>query len=229
VEAAGEVTTVADLGTNLTAIDAAFGNRDYTTPSYVADDQTMTQSIQALDDALEATDASLAGDSLQSIAVTMNDVTVGADGSNNLADVYTDFDAANNHQYYLVKSQQASLQDINLKFKVKIPTDFKDFTNANDLSFFYKNTGAGSADSKIDILVEDDDGDDAFTAADGQNLFNTSWTQYADEFDGGSFNPAAGEYIYVTVKGYARNNSGIKSPYVGEIVINYLSKDIWAN
>jgi len=161
------------------------------------------------------------------LKLDISDLTVIEDGSNNQANIFTESETGTDpHEYYYVRTGQTSQQDLDLKFKVLLPEDFVDFTTAsNDLSFYYKNTGAGTADSKIDILVEDDDGDDAFTAADGQDLFNLAWTEYTDEFDGGSFNPAAGEYIYVTVKGYARRQGGSRYiPYIGEIVFTYTGK-----
>jgi len=108
--------------------------------------------------------------------------------------------------------------------KVRVPRDFVDFGAGNDVSFWYKNTGASDSDSKIDILVEDKDGDDAYTAAEGQGLFNASWTEFTNEFDGGSFNPYVDEFLYVTVKGYGRFNSGYLSPFIGEIVLTYRAR-----
>ncbi len=159
--------------------------------------------------------------------VNMNDMTVLTDGSSNLANLYSDSESgANPHQYYVATSKQVTLQDLDVKIKVKLPEDFVDFsTTTNDLSFFYKNTGVDATDSKMDILVEDNDGDDAFTAVDGQTLFNVAWTEHNDEFDGGTFDPAAGEYIYITIKGYA-SKAGVtaQSPYMGELVLTYTGR-----
>ncbi len=200
---------------SIDAIDTAIGDRAYTNDNVVTDGQTITASIDALDTAL--------GNASETIFVNMNDLTVVADGSNNTANIYNGNDTVNNHQYYTVKSRQASLNDLDVKIKVRLPEDFVNFTgNANDLRFSYRNTGTDNTDSKIDILVEDDDGDDAFTAVDGQNLFSATWTDYTDEFDGGSFDPAAGEFIYITVKGYAsRDGVTFQQPYIGEIVLTY--------
>jgi hypothetical protein len=161
--------------------------------------------------------------------ISMNDLTVTTDGTNNISDLFTDYDQANDRQFYILKTQQSSLQDLDLRFKVKLPEDFKDWTSSNDLRFSYRNTGSDNTDSRIDILVEDADGDAAFTAADGQNLFSAAWTDYTDEFDGGAFDPAAGDFIYVTVKGYTSNDSVQQNPYIGEIVLTYNSNDVWAN
>jgi transposase len=156
------------------------------------------------------------------IAVSMNDVTVEADGTDNGANLFTGSDAgANHHQYYTVKTGSGQMQDLTLKVKVKLPSDFVDFGAANDIRFSYKTTGSTSADSTVDLLIEDNDGDDAFTAADGQGLFNTSWTDYTDECDGGSFDPAADEFVFITVKAYTTSGN---QPYVGEIVLTYRAR-----
>ncbi len=209
-------------------IDASVGQRVYTEQNYVTSGQAVANSIDALDQQVKDNASALTGNNVKSIPISMNDLTIGSDGSNNLADVYTDFDAANSHAYYILKTQQTSLQDLDLRLKVKLPDDFVDFTSTNDLSFFFRNTGANNTDSKIDILVEDADGDDAYTASAGQNLFSSTWAEYTDEFDGASFDPAAGEYVYITVKGYTSYDSSQQNPYIGEIVLKYNSKDLWA-
>ena len=159
------------------------------------------------------------------IAIGMNDATVSMDGTSNAANVFSASDTgANPHQYYIIKTGSGQLQDLTLHMKVRVPRDFADFGAGNDVSFWYKNTGTGVTDSKIDILVEDKDGDDAFPAAEGLGLFNAAWTQYVNEFDGGSFNPVADEFLYITAKGSARYNSGNLSPYVGEIVLTYRAR-----
>jgi hypothetical protein len=158
--------------------------------------------------------------------VLINDVTVEADGTSNAANVFTGSETgANPHEYYVVKTGSGQLQDLTLRMKVRVPRDFVDFGAGSDVSFWYKNTGAEAEDSKIDFLVEDKDGDDAFTAAEGEGLFaSTFWEEFTNEFDGGSFNPVADEFLYITVKGYARYQSGYLSPYIGEIVLTYRAR-----
>lgn len=240
------VTDSEAIASSIDALDTAFGNRTYTNDNVVTDGETVTASVDAIDTAvgdrtytddnivtdgealavsIDALDQALGGTA--SLNISMNDLTVNADGTANLADLYTDVETTpGGHEYYILKTQQSSLQDLDLKFKIQLPQNFSSFTNANDLSFFYKNTGFDNTDSKIDILVEDDDGDDAFTAGDGQDLFNTNWTEYTDEFDGGAFDPLAGEYIYVTIKGYTSNDGGQQNPYLGEIVLNYTAAGV---
>lgn len=160
------------------------------------------------------------------IFIGMNDLTLESDGSSNQVNVYTESESGPDpHQFYTVRTNQGGLNDIDLKFKVKLPDDFVDFSGTNDIQFSYRNTGADNTDSKIDILVEDDEGDAAFTVGDGQDLFSTVWNDFFDEFDGGAFDPAAGEYVYVTVKGYAsKDGPTFQEPNIGEIVLNYVGR-----
>ncbi len=146
------------------------------------------------------------------------------DGTSNDANVFIGSETGatvNPHQYYRIATGSGQLQDIDIRFKVLLPADFVSFANTGDLSFFYRTTGSASTQSKLDILVEDADGDDAFPAVDGQALFNTSWTQYADEFDGASFNPVAGQYVFITIKGYASSGG---SAFAGELNLTYTSR-----
>jgi hypothetical protein len=211
-------------------VDAAVGDRsNFTEQNFITNNEAVASSLDALDVQVQDNADALSGDNVKSMLISMNDLTVTTDGTNNISDLFTDYDQANDRQFYILKTQQSSLQDLDLRFKVKLPEDFKDWTSSNDLRFSYRNTGSDNTDSRIDILVEDADGDAAFTAADGQNLFSAAWTDYTDEFDGGAFDPAAGDFIYVTVKGYTSNDSVQQNPYIGEIVLTYNSNDVWAN
>lgn len=243
VETDGNITTAASLETNLADFDTAIGDRVYTNDNNISDGQVITGSLDALDtaigdraftnenyvtdgqtitEAIDALDSAFGTSSVRSEFVAMNDLTVQEDGSNNIANLYSDIETgANPHQYYILKTTQASLQDLTLKYKVKLPENFKDFSGSNDISFFYKNTGADETDSAIDILVEDKDGDSAYLAADGQGLFSSTWEEYTDEFDSVDFDPVPGDYIYVTVKTYGSYAGGYQSPFVGELVLKY--------
>ena len=160
----------------------------------------------------------------RSLAIPTDAAAITTDGSNNETTVYVGSETGstvNPHQYYRVSSGSGQLQDVDIRLKVLLPADFVSFANAGDLRFAYKNTGASTAQSKLDILVEDADGDDAFTAADGQNLFSTSWTEYSDELDAVAFNPSARQFIYITMKGYATTSG---SAYAGDIILTYTSR-----
>lgn len=104
--------------------------------------------------------------------------------------------------------------------KVKLPDDFVDFSNSNDLSFFYKNTGASAADSQIDISIADKEGDVGYSQT---ALYNAVWTNLQNELSGASFNPSAGDYIYITITAYGKSTA---NPYVGEVNITYTGNNI---
>ena len=159
------------------------------------------------------------------ILVPIHEVTVIPDGTNNAVNVFAGTETgstSNIHHYLRMETSSGTMQNIDLRLKVRLPDDFVSFTNeSNDIRFSYRNSGAGTAQSKLDILVEDDEGDDAFTAADGQDLFSATWADYTDEFDGGSFDPEAGEYVYITVKAYT-SSAGVT--YSGEILLTYTAQ-----
>lgn len=211
---------------SLDAIDMAIGDQAYTNNTYLTDGQTVTASLDALEQAL---DGIATGTSDQAIFISMNDLNVTEDGTANRVNLYTDTEGTSGHRYYILKTKQASVQDLDLKFKVKLPEDFKDWDTAsgNNLNFYYKNTGT-SAQSKIDVLVEDSAGTDSFAAANGASLHNTSWTNFTQDFTAGTY--TAGDYIYVTVKGYGSYGAGTYyAPYLGEIVLRYNSKSVQSN
>lgn len=160
------------------------------------------------------------------LVVDTSELTVQEDGLGNLADIYLDSETGvDPHRYYILKTTQSSLQDLTVKLKVRLPLDFIDFsTQPNDIGFVYKNTGVNNTDSKIDITVEDEDGDLAFPAVDGQGLFSSAWTAYTDEFSEAGFDPQAGEYIYLTLKAYGSYDGAYQSPFMGEIAITYTGK-----
>ncbi len=243
------ITSGESLATSVDNIDVAIGARDYTDGNVVTDGDTVTGSVEdlsvaigdrdytdglsltdgdtitgSLEDLNQAIDTLSGGTNDQTMFVSMNDLTVQEDGTNNRANLYTDSETgANPHQYYILKTRRTAQQDLTLRFKVKLPEDFKDWSVAsgNNLSFFYKNdTAPGTtSDTQLDITVQDEAGT---TIATSTGLYNTAWTELAQDFAGGA--SSAGDYVYITVKGYGRYNAGTYySPYIGEIVLRYNS------
>ncbi len=213
---ATEITTQNNIANTDTAagalekLDVAVGDTTYTEDNVVADTDSLAQSINKIDQALNGT---------KSIQIGMNDLTVATTASNNSADIYTDYDATNKHEYYIMKTQNTTQQDLDLKFKVQIPQDFASFTGStNDVTLYYKTDNGLVADNKIDLLVEDSAGTAGFTEVTG--LQSTSWTSSQNEITAGTYTP--GDFIYITVGGYTRYDGvATKSPYIGEIVLNY--------
>ena len=144
---------------------------------------------------------------------------ISPDGSDNYADVTAGIESENT--YYMVQSDEVTLQDVDLIAKVWLPGDLE---SLDSISLTYKNTGIDATDSKIDIAVVDMDGDNGYTPSSGQDLFSTIWTSFDQTFDGVDFDPMAGEYILITVKGYASEDGGYQSAYVGEISLSYTGR-----
>ena len=205
-----ETTAADDSGAVIVGAFDEFDNSDSANVQDVLDDL----------DAAITTNTNNDANSTKTINIPISDVAVIADGTANLADIYLDTVAGDNpHQYYVVKTTQGTLQDLDLKVKIQLPADFVDFTSTNDLYFNYKTTTVLNTENKIDILVEDDAGTDSFTAADGQGKFSAvadTWYTWNDEFDAGTY--AAGDFIYVTIKGYSTTS---KYAHIGELVISY--------
>lgn len=218
-------TDIATNTTDITALETAVGDNQYTSTNKVALGDSSTEAISKLDAAFANIDNDLQGPAVESNKVSFGDVTVSEESGsgNHLANLYADVETgANPHQFYILKTTQSKTQDLDLKYKIKLPENFKDFANSGNLSFFYKNTGASATDSKVDIFVQDKDGDHAYAQANGQGLFSSNWSEFTQDFNGAGFNPVAGDYIYVTVRAYGKDNAGVnQSPYVGEIVLNY--------
>lgn len=176
-----------------------------------------------VDNAVSDIDWSAIDTRTKTIPITMNDLTV-AQGSSSQANLYNDSEAFPGHEYYYVKTNQSSLQNLTMKIKVKLPEDFVEFTPGMDhISLNYKNDGSSNADSKVDISVQDASGNPAFTPV--TSLFSAAWANFVEEFTGGSFAPSAGDYIYITVTGHAsKSGANYFSPYIGELYLTYTGK-----
>jgi len=212
VETAGNVLQITDLEANLQNIDDAIGNQTYTEENTIQSGESISESLNALDQAI-------GGSHIASTFIPMNDLAVQIDGSNNKANLYTDSENGNNpHRFYRLKTRKNNLQDLDLLFKIRLPENFVSFDNSDDIRFSYSNTGVDATESKIDIKVQDKDGDIAFSAVNGEGLFSPSWTNFGNEFIEANFDPIAGDYVYVTVRGYTSKNG---NPLIGELLLRY--------
>jgi len=158
--------------------------------------------------------------------VTMNDMTVQSPSADYFCDLYSGSEmqsplTTDPHEYYFLKTRRDTLQNMSLKIKVQLPQDFVSFGEASDLSFNYKNTGANSSASAIDISVRDNANNVAWFGGAGQNLYSANWSTFAVNFSNSSFAPSAGQYIYITLTGFASQNA---SPYLGEITLTYIGR-----
>lgn len=215
VETTGNILQTTDLQANLQNIDDAIGNQTYTEENVIHNGESVSESLDALDQAIGS-------NHIASTFIPMNDIAVQVDGSNNKANLYTDSENGNNpHRFYVLKTKKNNLQDLDLLFKIRLPENFVSFDNSDDIRFSYSNTGVDATESKIDIRVQDKEGDIAFPAGDGEALFSSSWTNFGDEFTEENFNPVAGDYVYVTVRGYTSKQG---NPLIGEILLRYTVK-----
>ena len=154
-----EATAADDSGAVIVGVFDEFGNSTGTNVQDVLDDL----------DAAITTNTNNDANSTKTIHVPISNVAVLADGTANLADIYIDSETGvNPHEYYLLKTTQGTLQDLDLKIKVKLPADFVDFTSTNDLSFSYKTTTIVNTENKIDILK--------FCLQ-----FNKTWENFSDD------------------------------------------------
>jgi archaellum component FlaC len=206
------------LNDYLNDINNEIGDRNYLDENYVTDGQTITESIDALDQAI--------GNGVSSISVGVNDATVVADGNDNRANIYAAYDEVDDHEYYYLRTRQALTQDLELKYKVMLPEDFESFVEDGEaVSFYYRNENSVDAnDSKVDITVSDKDGDEGFAA---NNLFSALWTKVTSDLNlNPLFDPANADlngdrYVVVTVKMYGVNGLQSSQPNAGEIVLRY--------
>ncbi len=78
-------------------------------------------------------------------------------GANNQGTLIDDFDSTNKVQYYGWTSNQATLQNMDVRFRFPLPTDFKSLSTANGDSFTFNfRTGLNaSTHNKLDFTVRD--------------------------------------------------------------------------
>lgn len=134
------------------------------------------------------------------------DTVIYRDGSNNRGTLVSDYDSGNSQNYYQWSTSQGSLNDIDLRFRYTLPTDFKSTGNFT-LSFITQN--AVNTDNKVDVSVRDVT--DATTCGSSTANANTSWTTAtisAATLNAGCAGLSAGDAIEVTVKLYSLKSGG---------------------
>ncbi|PIV90262.1 hypothetical protein COW46_05285 [Candidatus Gracilibacteria bacterium CG17_big_fil_post_rev_8_21_14_2_50_48_13] len=132
----------------------------------------------------------------------------------------TVFEAASNRQHYHWITNQAALQDINLKFKFEVPQDFASF---GTLLLDYRTSSATAADNNVDITVRDITVlGTPVTCATVTGLANASWTTNtiaAATLAAGCTGTAAGSILEVTINLASKNGSNFAD--VGQVKMNY--------
>ncbi len=84
------------------------------------------------------------------------DTVVYKSGANNNGTLVSDYDSVNRHQYYRWTSTRASLQNIDLRFRYKLPADFKSLATGNDLTVRLRTLTTGVADNLIGVTFRND-------------------------------------------------------------------------
>lgn len=73
-------------------------------------------------------------------------------GSNNNGTLVQDFDSTNKKQYYRWTSNKGTLQNVDVKFRFPLPTDF---TGTGNFTLAYRTGTVTTTDNKIDVTVTD--------------------------------------------------------------------------
>jgi len=78
------------------------------------------------------------------------DTVVSQDGSNNRGRLDAEYDSVNDEYYYQWTSRNGTTQDIDLRFRFELPTDF---TDVNDFTLRYQTGTAVGADNFVDVSL----------------------------------------------------------------------------
>ena len=214
-------------------IKIAIGDGDFTGANYITFGEDLTDAIQDLDGVIK-TVAELAAQNTNEISTLKDTIlnmsfeqlvlqqlaigtgVVALDGTDNKINVYASRETGieNAHHFYKIYSQQQSLQDIEIQFKVLLPKNFDTFEGLN---FVYKTDGT-NLNAKLDFELKDAAGNIAKSVT---GLSENMWTNYRETNFSSLFAPQAGEYLYVTFKPYSQDKNEVK---IGDISIEYKTK-----
>lgn len=100
------------------------------------------------------------------------DAVIYRDGGTNNGTLVSDRDNANNRSYYQWTSNNGATQDIDVRARIVLPTDF---VSVGDFTFEFQTGSATAADNRIDVTFINVT-DSNTTCATSTNNANTSWT-----------------------------------------------------
>lgn len=202
---AGNTSTISDNVTGIAKLNDAVGDFNYSSENIVSNGEDITTSIGKLDAYIGSSEGVFH-------QVNLGTASLHADGTDNKINIYQSLEkiGTNDKHFYKIISQQASLQDMDIQFKVLLPNNFDEFKG---FSISYKTEGAVT-DSALDIEVRDANGN---IAASQSALSSGIWTSFAPNINA-AFNPQLGEYIYITLKPYTKDKNAVR---VGDIVLKY--------
>lgn len=212
-----------DVNYDGTTVDAGLGDREFTSNNVVTDNTSFTAAISALDAAV--------GSGAPNVDTLIfhpeyPDTVVFADGSNNKGKLEALYDDTNNENYYEWTSQQGTAQDIDLKFRFVLPTDF---ASVGDFTYRYRTGTATEAENDVEVTVFNatnlTTGQPTQCAADTTNV-STSWatgTLAAASITTGCTGATAldaGDLVEVQIKLLADNTASAAAD-VGFVSLDY--------
>jgi len=150
-----------------------------------------------------------------------NDSVIESDGTNNRGKLSVEFNDTdgtpgnNNYNFYIWTTRQGAAQDLDLVIRTVLPTGFSGW-EATPINFTYKTLDGNLANNKLDISIEDTNGNPVSLTG-GTNLVNAAWTTSNITYLGVP-TWSAGQPITIHVKMTA-NSSG--TAYAGKLSLNY--------
>lgn len=144
------------------------------------------------------------------------------DGSANNGTMSAKYETTGPHpqlyNHYHWKTNLPAAQDLDIKVRYQLPTDFVAFTGA-PITLTYQTTDGVPANNQVDFNMIDSTGA-AVGLAGNAGLANAAWTDANITFTGApTFTP--GSWIEFTIKTTAVQNKEVK---VGDIVLNYTGR-----
>ncbi len=152
----------------------------------------------------------------------LDSISIEEDGNGNIASLSQGYDSGNKQQYYVLTSQEPTLQNLDLIIPFVIPDDFSGL-QATPITVDVRTTSLDSADAQLDVSLEDSLNAAApLTGADDltSTVTSDSWREYSIDFAGSpTFN--AGGKATLSVKLSARNGN---RAILGPIHLYYIGK-----
>ncbi len=151
-----------------------------------------------------------------------NGATLELDGSDNNGTMSAQYEnlgpALQQYNFYLWKTNKGTAQDLDIKIRYQLPTDFVAFTGA-PITLSYQTTDATPANNKVDFTMADSAGASVALAG-NSSLAAATWTDANITFTAApTFTP--GTWIEMTIKTSAITAQEVK---VGDLVLNYTGR-----
>jgi hypothetical protein len=145
-------------------------------------------------------------------------VSLQADATNNVGQLYVSHDTINVRNFYLWTSTNAALQDYDVITRVTLPSDFVRWKAKYPLIVFYRSTSADNTNNKLDISVFDTNGVPVALSGSTTGLASTSWASTNIEYTGAPPTWTAGQDFLVKFKLSAKSTFQM---HLGSFKIQY--------